>query len=110
MPTRISRIETQERRKGTPDPNAPDRKVRPLLETATGTGTSRQQAKSQDEDLEAARADAALDQAAMGVPQDAGKGIDSGYDETEDGLSDIEETTREQAEDRATGDDKGYKP
>lgn len=33
---------------------------------------------------------------------------DSGYDETLDGLSDIEETLRQQAEDRVTGDDEDF--
>lgn len=32
----------------------------------------------------------------------------SGYDETEDGLSDLEEAVRQQAEDRALGDDEDF--
>ncbi|WP_181706129.1 hypothetical protein [Chthonobacter rhizosphaerae] len=32
----------------------------------------------------------------------------SGYEETEDGLSDLEETIRQQAEDRALGDDEDF--
>ena len=34
----------------------------------------------------------------------------SGYEETEDGLSDLEETVRQQAEDRALGDDEDFRP
>jgi hypothetical protein len=34
----------------------------------------------------------------------------SGYEETEDGLSDLEEAVRQQAEDRALGDDQDFKP
>jgi hypothetical protein len=33
----------------------------------------------------------------------------SGYDETEDGLSELEEAVRQQAEDRALGDDQDFK-
>lgn len=54
--------------------------------------------------------DDALDMDVSAHPASETTAIDetSGYDETEDGLSDLEETIRQQAEDRALGDDEDF--
>lgn len=80
---------------------------RVLLESATGVA---QPDESDDADpaLSAARAAAFLDFASMPVDSEEDHLNQAGYDETVDGLSDIEEATRQQAEDRVTGDDEDY--
>lgn len=84
---------------------APD--DRALLETPTGELAGRDPADIEDDTL-AADDDIAMDVGAVPMSEITADVPDDGYGETIDGLSDIEEAVRQQAEDRALGDDEDY--
>lgn len=81
---------------------------RVVLESATGE--AQPDHDDQDPEMTVAEDEAYLDAASLPVRETDGNKNNTGYDETIDGLSDIEETTRSQAEDRAIGDDEDYIP
>lgn len=113
MANRISRTETQDTDPRSTARGAIDADAAPLLETATGTSRSREGVPEEiadDAALEAAEAAAALDGGGADGKIAADFEGQPGYGETEDGLTDLEEATREQAEDREAGDGLDFRP
>lgn len=80
----------------------------PILETPTGELEGRD---PEDIDPNSLEADDALrmDVSARPASEVTAHDPTSGYDETPDGLSDLEEAVRQQAEDRALGDDEDFR-
>ena len=81
---------------------------RTILESATGE--AQPEHDDQDPEMTAAEDAAYLDAASLPVREGGANQNEAGYDETVDGLSDTEETIRQQAEDHATGDDEDFRP
>ncbi|WP_181702039.1 hypothetical protein [Chthonobacter albigriseus] len=79
----------------------------PNLETPTG---EQERPDPEDIDPNSLEADDAvwMDVSAQPASVTTGHDPTSGYDETPDGLSDLEEAVRQQAEDRALGDDEDF--
>lgn len=89
--------------------NEPDAGVydRPNLETPTGELAGRDPEDIEPDSLEADDA-VWMDVSARPASEVTAHDPTSGYDETIDGLSDLEEAVRQQAEDRTLGDDEDY--